>query len=490
MRKVNIYMTIMKIILDFILIFGMFFIVREIRLVTDLIPNISLPIQSITQIELFPFAILWATILVIIFLMHQLYRFDESLGRVKEFSKVLLYSFYSFVFFTVIIHLWQGFIFDKEIPRLIIWYTYLFWSIVLIVERFIISFIRNILFKKWVISKSKIFIINNKSCNESRSLVKSFLESIEYTLVWVSNSTRFKIENVEKNNLEELKQIIKNREINELLYINSNYSNEDIYELWELSMIFWVKYRYMANSFDLAKTNTTMSLVNNYPALEIWNTTLSWKNMILKRIFDIVFSIFLIIIFFPVFLIVAILIKIEDPKWPIIYKNKRVWRMWEEFNLFKFRYMKWKYCTLDAYNVSEEEKKKNLEFEENLIESNSNRSWPLYKIKNDPRKTKIWTFIEKYSIDEIPQFFNVLLWNMSLIWPRPHQIREVNNYLTKHIMLLTIKPWVTWMAQVNWRDENSFEDEAKLDMYYIENWSLLLDIKILFKTIFVVLGRK
>ncbi len=490
MRKLNIYLTIIKIILDFFIIFGLFFVMREVRLVTDLIPNVSLPIQSITQADLLPFAFIWAAVLIVIFLMHGLYRFDTSWWRVKEYSKVMLYSFYSFVFFTVIVHLWQGFIFDKEIPRLIIWYTFLFWSIALIVERFLVSFVRNLLFKKWIVWKTKIFIVNNKSCEESKNLINSFLTSIDYNLIWISTNSKLKIENIEKKNLSELKQLIKNRKVDELLYINSNYSSEEIFELWELAMIFWVKYRYMANSFDLAKTNTTMSLINWFPALEVWNTTLSWKNAVLKRLFDIIFSIILIIIFIPVYIIIAVLIKLEDPKWPIIYRNKRVWKAASQFDLYKFRYMKWEFCTKDAYNISEKEKKDLLKYEESLIKKHSKRSWPLYKIQNDPRKTKIWTFIEKYSLDEIPQFFNVLIWNMSLIWPRPHQLREVDNYLTKHIMLLTIKPWISWMAQVNWRDKNTFEDEVKLDIYYIENWSLLLDIKILFKTIFVVLWRK
>ena len=120
--------------------------------------------------------------------------------------------------------------------------------------------------------------------------------------------------------------------------------------------------------------------------------------------------------------------------------------------------------------------------EENLIKNKSVRKGPLYKIKDDPRKTKIGSFIEKYSIDEFPQFFNVLIWNMSLVWPRPHQPREVDKYRISHKRLLTIKPGITGMAQVNGRDENDFEDEARLDMFYIENWSILLDLKILFKT--------
>ena len=151
--------------------------------------------------------------------------------------------------------------------------------------------------------------------------------------------------------------------------------------------------------------------------------------------------------------------------------------------------MKWKYCIKDAYNINEN-KDPALKFEEELIKNNSTRNWPLYKIKNDPRKTKVWNFIEKYSIDELPQFINVLVWSMSIVWPRPHQPREVRKYNLEEKRLLTIKPWITWMAQVNWRENNNFKKEATLDIFYIENWNILLDLKIILKTFSVIFRRK
>jgi len=105
------------------------------------------------------------------------------------------------------------------------------------------------------------------------------------------------------------------------------------------------------------------------------------------------------------------------------------------------------------------------------------------------KKTKVGNYIEKYSIDEIPQFFNVLSWKMSLVGPRPHQPREVEKYKLYQKRLLTIKPWITGMAQVNGRAENNFVKEAKLDIFYIENWSIILDIKIILKT-FTTLKRR
>ena len=150
--------------------------------------------------------------------------------------------------------------------------------------------------------------------------------------------------------------------------------------------------------------------------------------------------------------------------------------------------MKWKYCIKDAYWISEDNDTA-LKYEKELISKHNERKWPLYKIKNDPRITKIWKFIEKYSIDEIPQFINIILWSMSLVWPRPHQSREVNKYSLEEKRLITIKPWLTWMAQVNWREKNNFKKEAKLDIFYIENWSFLLDLKIIIKTFWVIIKR-
>ncbi|HLB50959.1 MAG TPA: sugar transferase, partial [Patescibacteria group bacterium] len=118
------------------------------------------------------------------------------------------------------------------------------------------------------------------------------------------------------------------------------------------------------------------------------------------------------------------------------------------------------------------------------------RHGPLYKIKNDPRKTMIGRFIERYSIDELPQFFNVLNGEMSLVGPRPHQEREVEKYKEYHRRLLTINPGVTGMAQISGRSDLDFEDEYRLDVYYIENWSLWLDILIMLKTLGVIFSRR
>jgi len=489
MKKQDIYFWVFKVILDFIIILGSFFLARELRLISDFIPWIHLKVQTIDTYNLFIYSLIGAFILILIFSLHNLYKIKIINSKIKEFLNIIIYGFYSFLLFSVIVYLWKDFIFDKEIPRLIIWFTYFFWIIFIVLERILINYIQYYLLKKKIISKNKLVIINNKQKKDIIHILQDIKKSWIYELLWYCNITKIKENKIKYISFDNLKRKIKNRKIDEIIFIDSDFNKNELYELWELTRIFSVRYRYLTNNFDITKTNTELSLINEIPVMELKNTSLSGWNIFLKRIFDIISSIIWIILFFPIYLFVYILIKFENFKAPAIFRNKRIWKDGEEFDLFKFRYMKWEYCTKDSYNLSKKEKLKALEFEKELIDKKSTRKGPLYKIKNDPRKTKIWTFIEKYSIDELPQFFNVLIWNMSLVWPRPHQPREVDKYLLHHKRLLTIKPWITWMAQVNWREDNDFEKEADLDIYYIENWSVLLDLKIILKTFSSIIWR-
>jgi lipopolysaccharide/colanic/teichoic acid biosynthesis glycosyltransferase len=150
--------------------------------------------------------------------------------------------------------------------------------------------------------------------------------------------------------------------------------------------------------------------------------------------------------------------------------------------------MYWKYSVKDAYGITAE-KDEALAYEESLKKKNDRRDGPLYKIVNDPRKMKFGKFIEKTSLDELPQLFNVLIGDMSLIGPRPHQPREVELYDEEDRQVLTVKPGITGMAQVYGREKNSFKEEIARDRDYIENYSLSLDIAILFRTFFVIIER-
>lgn len=490
MKKHEIIFWVVRVPLDFFIILGSFFIAKEIRLIIDFAPWLRLPIQTIDNLALLHFALFGSFLYILVLSLHSLYFIKITSSKIKEFLEIIRYSFYWLMFFLVAIFLWKWIVYEIEIPRLIVLYTFIIWTFLVIFERIILNNIEHYLLKKWILSKKKLLIINNQEINKIKEILDDIKKSKVYEIIWYSN--------IEDKNINWLKfiwkinkiqKLFEKKKCDEILYIDSDYWKKDLFQLWELTRIFWIRYRYITNSFDITKTNTTLSLINSIPVIEIKNTPLDnwWK--VVKRVIDMIIWIIWIIILSPIFIIISILIKYDEPQWPIFYKNRRIWQNWKVFDLYKFRYIKWKYCIKEAYNIDAKNDKA-LKYEEELIKNNSTRNWPLYKIKNDPRKTKIWEFIEKYSLDELPQFFNLILWNMSLVWPRPHQPREVEKYSLEEKRVLTIKPWITWMAQVNGRETNDFKKETELDIFYIENWNILLDFKIVLKTFSVVLTRK
>lgn len=488
MKKYDIIFSALKLPLDFIIVFSSFFIARNIRIWTNSFLWIEIPFQTIDTTSLFYYALFWSFLFIFLFAVHGMYFIKITSSKINEILQIVLYSFYWVVIFSFFVYLWIDIIFKTSIPRLIIIFSFLITTISVIIERALLNRIEFTMLKKWVLEKKQLLLINNKRIEKIEEIIEDINNSKIYEIIWYSNKEKIELQWIKYIWwLDDVYKLFERKKCDEVLYIDSDYNKKELYNLWELTRIFWIRYRYITNSFDVSKTNTTLSLINQIPVIEIKTTSLDNWAKIFKRIFDFIVWILWIVILSPLIIIVWILIKIEDPKWPIFYKNRRIWKWWKEFNLYKFRYMKWEYCTKDAYWVCDE---KALEYEKKLIEKNSTRDWPLYKIENDPRKTKIGNFIEKYSIDEIPQFFNLIVWNMSLVWPRPHQPREVEKYSIDQKRLFTIKPWITWMAQVNGREKLDFKKEAELDIFYIENWSAILDLKIIFKTFSVIFSRK
>lgn len=289
---------------------------------------------------------------------------------------------------------------------------------------------------------------------------------------------------VETVSLHTIKEIREERGLDEIMVCDPSLTDDEQEKLLDYCQINNITLKYLPTTRETSRF--TMSIFNGEPIIEFQHTPLDGWGKVLKRTFDLVGGTVLTILFSPLMLMIALLIKLEDPDGPIIYTNERIGENGEKIPVFKFRYMQWKWC-INKDNANFEAA---LEYEKQLIAERSVRQGPLYKIKDDPRKTKIGAFIERYSLDELPQFFNVLRGEMSLVGPRPHQKREVEKYNEYHRRLLTIKPGVTGMAQVSGRSDLDFEDEYRLDVFYIENWSLWLDIVICLKTAQALLRRR
>lgn len=202
---------------------------------------------------------------------------------------------------------------------------------------------------------------------------------------------------------------------------------------------------------------------------------LAWKWLIggthfAKRVVDIVGSACALILLSPLLLVVALLIKLED-RGPVLFRQVRVGKHGREFKMLKFRSMR-----VDAEARLKE-----------LLAKNQHNGGVTFKIKDDPRVTRIGKWIRKYSVDEFPQFWNVFRGDMSLVGPRPPVPREVALYTLADRRRLAVKPGITCIWQVSGRAEIDFPGQVQLDVRYIESRSLWEDIKILFKTIPAVL---
>lgn len=293
------------------------------------------------------------------------------------------------------------------------------------------------------------------------------------------------VDQVETASITRIKEIRQAKGIDEIIVGDPTLTDDEQEKLFDYCQINNITYKYFPTTLQTPRFS--MKIWNGEPIIEFHHTPLDGWGRVLKRAYDIVAGFILTVLFGPIMLVVALLIKLEDPDGPIIYKNERIGENGQKFFVYKFRYMQWKYCiTKENPHMKEA-----MAFEKQLIEErNVRKGGVLYKIKDDPRKMRIGAFIERFSLDELPQFFNVLKGDMSLVGPRPHQEREVERYSEYHRRLLTIKPGVTGMAQVSGRSDLAFEDEYRLDVFYIENWSLWLDVIICLKTARALLRRR
>jgi exopolysaccharide biosynthesis polyprenyl glycosylphosphotransferase len=201
------------------------------------------------------------------------------------------------------------------------------------------------------------------------------------------------------------------------------------------------------------------------PMIGIKEAGISGINQLIKRALDITIAGLVLIIAAPLAGLVALMIKLDSPG-PVLFQQQRVGKNGRLFTIYKFRSM------IDGADYQKE-----------ALQELNEADGPLFKIKNDPRMTRLGRLIRKLSLDELPQLYNVLVGDMSLVGPRPPIPAEVEQYQEWHKRRLEIAPGMTGLSQIRGRSELTFDETALLDIYYIENWSPALDTKILLQTI-------
>ncbi|MBI2484676.1 sugar transferase [Candidatus Uhrbacteria bacterium] len=284
-----------------------------------------------------------------------------------------------------------------------------------------------------------------------------------------------------------LMQLARRSAIDEIILTDPNASRETLSRLRSFSDVEHLDLRYSADLFTVGSLRVDASTIAGVPLMTVKKTPLDGWGAIYKRGFDILLALVLVILFSPTLLFITICILFESGR-PILFKNERVGEGGRRFLTFKFRSMRAEYSIGSQKGLGNQARAEKME--EELIRKQNMKHGPVYKIANDPRVTPFGQKIRKYSLDELPQLFNILSGSMSLVGPRPHQPREVDKYLPHHRKVHTIRPGMTGLAQISGRSDLDFEEEMRLDTFYMEHWSPWLDLKILMKTPFVVIFRK
>ncbi len=285
---------------------------------------------------------------------------------------------------------------------------------------------------------------------------------------------------------EGIRQELVKLEIDELFFINPRAHESEALAAIDFCNEYHRVFKYSADLFSTVSSNMRVHPVAGVPIIELCRTPLDGWGRVAKRVMDVVVSAVALIVLSPLMLISLFIILCETGR-PIIYKNERVGIRGRRFFTLKFRSMYQKDSTGAQFGDAG---KKAEAREKELIQSQNARTGPIYKIANDPRVTRFGRFMRRWSIDEVPQFWNVLLGQMSLVGPRPHQPREVAEYERQYRQVFTLKPGITGLAQISGRSDLSFEEEMTLDLFYIEHWTVFLDAIIFLKTPFIIFKRR
>ncbi len=273
--------------------------------------------------------------------------------------------------------------------------------------------------------------------------------------------------------LADLERIIKERVVDEVIFTVSGKRLDELEDTFLMLEDHGIKARVVANMFPHVIAKLSLEELENVPLLTFSTTPTNDLALVVKRIGDVVVAAALFIISLPTMLTTVALIKATSPG-PVLFKQKRSGLHGRVFTLYKFRSM-----YIDAEAKREE------------LEALNEMVGPVFKITDDPRITPVGRFIRKSSIDELPQLWNVLRGDMSIVGPRPPIPEEVAKYKRWQRRRLSMRPGLTCLWQVSGRNKiSSFDEWAKLDLRYIDTWSLGLDLRIFLKTIPVVLFRK
>jgi exopolysaccharide biosynthesis polyprenyl glycosylphosphotransferase len=462
MKRSELAISALLIPLDAAAIYGSFMLSYYVRVESG-----ALPVKYVLPIGDYALFAAGATFLwLVVFALLGLYQLRSTRRGLTELAKIVAGSFIGTLSIVALIFFLRVDFFS----RFVILFGFLAAIVLLGLTRGIIRLAQQALFRYGVGVRRAIIVGTGSSAKTlARELARNHRG---YQIIgFVATKPGAKGRNL-IGRLKDIPSLLERYLPDELIDAEPNLSGSQKLTILRATEDTHTDFRFVPSTPELATARVGVAAVGGIPLMTILRTPLEGWGRIGKRSFDLVGSVLALPFFLLLYPFIALAIKL-DSRGPVIFKQTRVGRAGKSFTYYKFRGM-----------VDDAEQRLGKLRKYNEV------SGPVFKMKDDPRVTRVGRFIRKTSLDELPQILNVLKGDMSLVGPRPPIPSEVAKYNRQQRRRLTIKPGITGPWQVSGRSDIGFDEWVRLDLYYIQNWSLLLDLTILLKTVRVVFSRK
>lgn len=456
MKKIDLFFAFILLPVDIVMIIAAFILAYYVRM--DL--EVGVAFNNIGLFGYLKYALFLLPIWLILFALNKLYYIKSTISPWLELYRIFSASSTAMLFLIVDIFLTKSDFFS----RLVLIFTWVSAVILIFLGRSFIKAVRRV-FSRSGFGQINILLIGDTSTTENVVYNIKSMKDSEYEILGMLTNDG----GPSKYNLpvlgayDDLSQKIKSFGIDEVILTDINMSKTKLMNIIQICSDSNIIFKYIPDTFSLMNLNVSPTLIGSMPVMELKSAAIEGWGRIAKRILDIIFSLFLLVVLSPLFLIIAILVKLTS-KGPVFYKQERIGRNEESFYCHKFRSM--------------------------VVGANKQQSWTTQD-KSSALLTPIGNFLRKTNLDELPQFWDIFIGKMSFVGPRPEQPKyvkkfesEIPEYFRRH----KVKVGLTGWAQVNGlKGDTSISERVRYDMYYIENWTLWFDFKIIIKTAWIVL---
>ncbi|MCD6413913.1 MAG: sugar transferase [Elusimicrobia bacterium] len=391
---------------------------------------------------------------IIAFYYNDFYN-KTQITYIYELFRVIRACTVSFLFVLAVTFYWRPLTFS----RLMFTYFWLIGIALVFMERELLKFFTGIFVKKFFQPEKVVVIGSGKICAALRRRLK-----LRHQVgLWLKKLPSEK----------KIEELVKRRNFRSVIVAQFPVDHSMVVSLTNICETLGAEFQLVPDILELKLGDLVIDEFFGIPLLRLKPTPLTGTHLLMKNIFDVAAAILTFAVLMPFFVIVGILIKLDSPG-PVIYSQVRRGKKGKDFKFYKFRTM-----FVGADKIYEDLRKKH--YEKNGL---------LFKLKNDRRVTRVGKILRRWSIDEFPQFFNVLKGDMSIVGPRPQIICEAEKYDSSAKRRLRTKPGITGLWQVSGRSDLSYDEMVRLDLYYVQNWSMEEDFRIIIRTVPAIFSKR